>query len=143
MLILQEDTMEKLCSHAQMEYPKECCGIMLGKRQDEQRITYKVIPTKNIIDESKNTTHFLINPLEILEAELLAQKEKLEIVGFYHSHPDYEAIASEEDMLYMMEGYSYSIISVKNGTSVRISSFEKVSQADTDAKEEDILVKEK
>lgn len=136
MLILRDDAMKKICSHAQMEYPKECCGIMLGKRFGEQRFTYRIIPTRNILDESQNTKHFMMDSLEIVKAELLAEKENLEIVGFYHSHPDQEAIASKEDMLYMIAGYSYPIISVKNGTSVSVNSY-------ADAKEENILIKEK
>ena len=105
MLILQKNVMEKIYSHGQMEYPKECCGIILGRRLEEKRIAYKVIQTRNMIDEGKNTTQFLINPIEIVKAELLAEKEQLEIVGFYHSHPDYEAVASKADVVHMIAGY--------------------------------------
>lgn len=143
MLILQDDTIEMICSHAQNEYPKECCGIMLGKRLGEQRIVYSIIQTRNMIEENQNKTHFLMNPIEIVKAELSAEREKLEIVGFYHSHPDYEAVASNEDVLHMITGYSYLIISAKNGICVKVNSFEKIMQTDTDAKEEEILVKEK
>lgn len=136
MLILRDDAMKKICSHAQMEYPKGCCGIMLGKRLGEQRYTYRIIPTKNVLDESQNTKHFMMDSLEIVKIELLAEKENLEIVGFYHSHPDQEAVASDEDMHYMIAGYSYPIISVKNGTSVSMNSY-------ADEKEENILIKEK
>lgn len=141
MLIFQNNTMEGMCSHAQTDYPKECCGILLGKRLDGKRYVHKVIRTSNIVDESEKATHFSMNPLEIIEVEMLAEKEKIEIIGFYHSHPDYEAVASREDMLYMMEGYSYPILSVRNGICVKVSSFEKRKQTDTDVKEE--IVKEK
>ncbi|MDD6206984.1 MAG: M67 family metallopeptidase [Clostridiales bacterium] len=136
MLILQDDTLEAICSHAQEEYPKECCGIMLGTRNGEQRIAHRVIKTRNMAGKSRNVTHFLMNPFEIVEAELLAEKEQLEIVGFYHSHPDYEAAASVTDLHYMMAGYSYSIVSVIDGRSVNVKSFEKLEHSDQDAKEE-------
>lgn len=74
--------------------------------------------------------------MEVVKAELLAEEEGFEIVGFYHSHPDYEAVVSKADKLYMIEGYSYPVISVKNGKCVKVKSFEKTAQTDTDVKEE-------
>lgn len=142
MLILQDAVMKKMCLHAQTEYPKECCGILLGRRKGKKRIACKVMQTGNIADEDQNTTHFSINPLEIVKAERSAERQNLEIVGFYHSHPDYEAAASKSDILHMIEGYSYPIISVKDGRCVKVKSFEKTVQTDTDAKEE-VLVKER
>lgn len=142
MLIFQSDIVEKLYSHAQTEYPKECCGILIGKRQGECRIAGSVVQTVNMAEESQNTTQFLIHPLEIVKAEVLAEREGLEIVGFYHSHPDYEAVASDEDILHMIAEYSYLILSVKNGVCEELNSFEKIIQTDTAIKEE-ILVKER
>lgn len=142
MLVFRNDTIEKICFHAQSEYPRECCGILLGKNRAGERIAYMAIPTRNMVNERKNVTHFLINPLEIVKAELFAEQKGFEIVGFYHSHPDYESVVSEADKLYMIEGYSYPIISVKNRKCIKIKSFEKVSQTDKDVKEE-IVVKEK
>lgn len=142
MLLFQDGTMQKICCHAQNEYPRECCGILLGKRMDGRKTVYRVIQTRNMADKRQSGAHFLINPLEIVRAEGLAEGEKLEIVGFYHSHPDHAAVASQEDILHMIAGYSYPIVSVENGICVRVNSFEKLKQTDQDAKEE-ILVKEK
>lgn len=142
MLVFENDIEEQICSHAQTEYPRECCGIMLGKHQKEKRQVYRIIPTRNVVEGGKNTTQFLINPFVIVKAELAAEKEGLEIVGFYHSHPDYRAVTSEEDILHMIAGYSYLIVSVVNGVSVEIKGFEKLFQTDIDVKEE-TLTKEK
>lgn len=142
MLVFQDDVMQKIYFHAQSEYPRECCGILLGRQLDGRRVADRMIPVRNMADERQSGVHFLINPLEIVKVELLAEREKREIVGFYHSHPDYDAAASKEDILHMIAGYSYPIISVKNGICVRLNSFEKLKQADHDAKEE-IWIKEK
>lgn len=142
MLIFQNNTLETLCSYAKAEYPTECCGILLGLRKNGQRLVYNVIPTENTVAEKKNKVHFLIDPIAVLRAELSAERQQLEIVGFYHSHPDHDAVASYEDITYMITGYSYPIISVKNGSSVDVKCFQKALQTDTDAKEE-IWVKEK
>lgn len=141
MLILQNDLIEILHSHAQKEYPRECCGILMGKRLDQHRLASNVIQTENRKEENSQTTRFQIHPLEIFKAEEEGEREDLEIVGFYHSHPDYEAVPSLEDSYHMITGYSYLILSVKNGLCVNMNSYEKITQMDTGA--EEILVKEK
>lgn len=135
--------MEEIHSYARTAYPKECCGILIGKRLENNRIVHKVIQTRNMIDENQNSIHFVMNPLEVVRVELLADVEKLEIVGFYHSHPDYEAVASGEDLLHMIEGYSYLIISVRYGVCIGENSFEKIVQTDMDVRKEEIQIKEK
>lgn len=136
MLILLNNIRKKMCSHAKREYPGECCGIILGRRSGEQRIAHRIIPTENTTEDNRNATHFSIDPLEVAKAEVSADREQLEIVGFYHSHPEYEAVASAEDIRHMIAGYSYPIISVKNGRCVEVNCFEKIKQTDTDAKKE-------
>lgn len=129
MLILQSDIARTLVSHAQSEYPRECCGILLGEYANGRKTVSKLIPTENT---SGSAAHFRIDPLAILKAE----REPLEILGFYHSHPDCEAIPSQEDILYMIEGYSYLIISVYDGKCSDIRSFERISQTSDEIKEE-------
>ena len=139
MLIIQNEIAKKLCSHAKSEYPCECCGIILGKRTENRKTAEKVIPTENMADSEHQ---FQIDPLAVLKAELWLEREQLEITGFYHSHPDCEAVPSEQDISSMIAGYSYLIISVQGGECADIRSFERISQTDLDVKEE-ILIKEK
>lgn len=140
MLVVNKKIEEALYFHAKAEYPEECCGIILGKREGEKRIAYRVIPIENMGDTKQKATHFIMDPLEVAKIELSAEQERLEIIGFYHSHPDYEAIASSDDALYMIAGYSYPILSVRKGVCVRIACFEKRTQTSTEAKEEKIMI---
>lgn len=128
MLIFQKDTMKKICSHARTEYPNECCGILLGKHQTDWRTVSRIVPTENLAEAGEKTTHFSIDPLELVRIERFAGEEGLEIVGFYHSHPDCDAIVSKTDALHMIEGYSYPILSVKDGKCVEVNSFEKTAR---------------
>lgn len=143
MVVFRDDTLERIYAHAKHDYPKECCGILLGKRLGGQRIACRIIQTQNMRGEDDTTTHFRINPLEIVRGEREAEVDGLELIGFYHSHPDHEAVASQEDILHMIVGHSYPIVSVKKGICVGINSFEKIEQTAPDAKEEEILTKEK
>lgn len=140
MLLLLNDTLEAICSHSQREYPKECCGILLGTRESNKRTVVQIVPVKNMAKEGQNTTHFYINPLELVQTERLAEEEGLEIVGFYHSHPDYEAVASKLDCLHMIAGYSYPILSVIDGRCEKVNSFTKKVQTDLDVKKERIAI---
>lgn len=142
MLTLKNDTLDRLCAHAQAEYPRECCGILLGRHTDGQRIVFRIVQTENTAGEKQRATYFQIDPLALAKAELAAEQEHLEIVGFYHSHPDHDAVPSNEDTRHMIVGYSYPIVSVQHGKCVKVCSFEKTRQTDADAQEE-ILIKEK
>lgn len=135
MLIVQNHTMDEVFTHAVWEYPMECCGILLGTRDAAVRRVYQVVSTRNRAESGKKT-HFLIDPLELVRIEQFALERGWEIVGFYHSHPDSAALASEEDIAHMIFGYSYLIISVREGICESVSSFEKASQNGSSIREE-------
>lgn len=123
MLIFLNGVKKKIYEHAKSEYPKECCGVLAGKRGEDERTVCKVIPTKNAADAERRNTYFSINPLELMRIEQEIEQEELQIVGFYHSHPDCDAIASKEDAAHMIEGYSYPIVEIRNGDCLIINSY--------------------
>ncbi|MGN1119343.1 MAG: Mov34/MPN/PAD-1 family protein [Oscillospiraceae bacterium] len=137
MLFLNNDIQSEITRHAVADYPNECCGILIGQIDGGNKTVRLVFPAENTADSRK--THFSINPSEILHAEIYAQQNNLEIVGFYHSHPDNEAVASTEDILFMIPGYSYPIISVRNGNPTELRCYTK---ADNSAVCEEPIKKE-
>lgn len=140
MLIFENGTQKALYLHAESAYPEECCGILLGKRRGEIRIAYQAIRAENTGDEKQRATHFSMDPLQIAKIEMSAEQDGLEIVGFYHSHPDYEAVASREDALYMLAAHSYPIVSVKDGVCRQMIAFEKSSSESTEVNKEKIMI---
>ncbi len=119
-------------SHAEAIYPEECCGILIGtlKRDpDNNKIVIEVIPTINTwegsSDEISRTKYsrYIIPPQEIFQAQKRAENLQLEIIGFFHSHPDTVAIPSECDREQAWEIYSYPIISVIQGKVQSIGSW--------------------
>jgi proteasome lid subunit RPN8/RPN11 len=113
MIVFTKEQITEIEDHASATYPKECCGILLGTRQKEQRIVREIYRAYNASAEPQ--THFVLTSDTILYAEILATKENLEIIGFYHSHPDCEACLSQEDQKYVMPEMSYPVISVSHG----------------------------
>lgn len=128
MLVFQNHTMDDTCVHAFREYPLECCGVLLGLREAGSRRVYRTVPAQNRAGASQRNTHFRIDPLELVRIENLALEKGWEIVGFYHSHPDREALPSDEDAAHMIAGYSYLILSMGADGCESAGSFEKTVQ---------------
>lgn len=106
--------------HAQKVYPGECCGIMLGRKK-ENGISeiVKIYEAENLERQITGTDSndvskisFEIDPLTIYKAEKQYMESGLEIIGFYHSHPDKEAILSEKDKKRMLPDMLYAVLSV-------------------------------
>jgi len=113
-------------NHAERTYPEECCGILLGNLTDGDKIALEVIPTENAwnteaayfpADRSlySSKKRYAIAPQTMLQIQREARNRALNIIGIYHSHPDYPPIPSAWDSLYAWVEYSYIIVSVQNG----------------------------
>lgn len=124
MLVFLNGTKESILQQAAKEYPHECCGVLLGSRIHGIRNVSRVIPVSNE-DKVNKRNSFLIDPMAIVRIEEIAEREGLEIVGFYHSHPDCRAELSMEDQSHMIPDFSYPIVSVSKGICQELVSFVK------------------
>jgi proteasome lid subunit RPN8/RPN11 len=87
---------DQLRAHGEETYPNECCGILLGRTDAETINVYQLIRAGNTrTDSAHNRYH--IAPQELIKAQREARKAGLDIVGFYHSHPDHPAQWSPTD----------------------------------------------
>jgi proteasome lid subunit RPN8/RPN11 len=106
------NTFNSLTQHALADYPGECCGILLGTRDDQIRRVSQVIPCRNV--HVSPATRYAIDPAELISIQRRAREQQLEIVGFYHSHPDHPPTFSETDLKEAnWAGCSYVILSVR------------------------------
>ena len=71
-------------------------------------------PISNAREESAKRNRFLIEPEELMKGESYARAKDLEVVGFYHSHPESPAVPSQYDLEHAWPTYSYIIVSVIN-----------------------------
>jgi proteasome lid subunit RPN8/RPN11 len=119
-----------ICNHAESVYPEECCGILLGEIKKTSKIVVEVIPTINAwtraksdkVDRTKNS-RYTIDPSDIFTAQKRSRDLQLDIIGFFHSHPDCPAIPSTCDRSQAWEVYSYLIVSLINGKVKEIKSW--------------------
>jgi proteasome lid subunit RPN8/RPN11 len=121
--------LDEIRRHAEGEYPKECCGLLIGRIEDEGS-TRVVIETQSVANTwgESDTIHrrMLIEPLAYMRAEREFAKQGLGVVGNYHSHPNHAAIPSEFDLenLAPWTTMSYIVVSVMNGRASELRSWE-------------------
>jgi proteasome lid subunit RPN8/RPN11 len=129
-IAISPEQLKLIYNHAESVYPEECCGILLGKMTGLSKTVVEVIPTVNTwekaesdeVDRNKNS-RYSIDPQDIFTAQKRARELHLDIIGFFHSHPDYPAIPSTCDRTQAWEVYSYPIVSVINGKVSEIKSW--------------------
>ena len=110
---------EKIRAHGAETYPNECCGALLGRDSEASdrnasRVVSALFPLLNRHGESPRN-RFSVTAEDVLEADRAAQKQGLEVIGWYHSHPDHPARPSQFDQDHAWPWYSYIIVSVQNG----------------------------
>lgn len=71
------------------------------------------MPASNVSPDDRHRK-FEIAPKEYLKAEDFAAKNKLVLLGIYHSHPDHPAVPSVSDRVSAQPYFSYVILSVVN-----------------------------
>jgi len=97
-------------------YPNECCGALLGVLADTgAKQVRALLALDNRREGEAARTRFLITGEDMLWAMKQARDQGLDIIGFYHSHPDHPARPSEFDREHAWPGYSYIIVAVAGG----------------------------
>jgi proteasome lid subunit RPN8/RPN11 len=101
-------------AHAEETYPHECCGFLIGRAAGDEREARRVTRADNQRSDSPRN-RYLISPEAYLRAEQEAEEGGLEVIGFYHSHPDAPPRPSEFDRSHALPGCSYVIVGVEGG----------------------------
>jgi proteasome lid subunit RPN8/RPN11 len=123
---LSSDIAQKIRDHGVETYPHECCGALLGRDLDAgtpsaldaaespSREIVALFPLVNRRDDSPRN-RFSVTSEDVRDAEKAAREKGIDVVGWYHSHPDHPAAPSEYDRDHAWPWYSYIIVSVANG----------------------------
>lgn len=124
MIILNEQILNAITAHAERDYPHECGGMLIGQFSDDRKTVIETFPLENAREEDARHDRILILPKDVLRAERYAREKKLDVVGYYHSHPDDKAVPSQYDLDHALPVWSYVIASVIEGKVVDIRSWE-------------------
>jgi proteasome lid subunit RPN8/RPN11 len=138
MLRIEYADYEALRAHGEETYPNECCGVLLGKSSaSEGNYVRQIVRAGNTRTDSAHN-RYNIAPQELVKIQRQARGLGLDIVGFYHSHPDHPAQWSKTDFAEAhWLGCSYIITSVEKGKAVLTNSFLLSGTGEDDKKFED------
>ena len=119
-LIMPPDALDVLHAHAQEGYPHEVVGIIAGDKQSG--LANRIQP---LINERADSAHnrYKVSGLTLMRAEQRLEAEGLEILGYYHSHPDHPSEYSDYDRDHALPNLSYVIVSVVDGKAVDTASW--------------------
>ena len=118
-LVISRRHLQTIELHGKTTYPEECCGVLIGRPAagDGTTLVERLLSVDNERGDSRHN-RYVISPETILAAQREARVAGLEIVGYYHSHPDHPARPSDFDREHAWPGLSYLIVSVERGQAV-------------------------
>jgi len=125
MLRLSSEPEKNIRTDGETAYPNECCGVLIGEVDNEGIKTVKsTLTIDNAREDVEQYHRFLITPEDMMKAEQTARSMKLDVIGFYHSHPDHPSKPSGYDKDHALPFYSYVIVSVDKGKAQILTSWE-------------------
>lgn len=140
MIRIEESIAKGIAAHAERDYPHECGGMLIGRFEDGKKSVLETFPLENAREEQERHNRVLILPRDVLRAERYAREKKLDVVGYYHSHPESPAVPSQYDLDHALPVWSYVIASVVEGKVIDMRSWEM--ENDRSMFNEELVVKE-
>ncbi len=118
---LPASLLEEIRRQGELAYPAECCGALVGRVGEEGKEVVRLAPAVN--RRSDDPHRYLIAPDDLRSLEAGLRRESLEVVGYYHSHPDHPARPSGFDTDHAWPWYSYLIVRVDRGRAADAASW--------------------
>lgn len=120
---LTEAHLTAIRHHGERTFPHECCGFILGRQDNGAKSVTSLSAADNARENTAQHNRFLITAEMYLAADKEARVQGLDILGFYHSHPNAPARPSEYDREHAWAWYSYVIVSIQDGSARDLTSW--------------------
>jgi proteasome lid subunit RPN8/RPN11 len=85
----------QILAEARAAAPRECCGLVLGRRRHDTAVAAALHPARNL---AADADRFQIDPADHFAAARAARARGRAIIGCYHSHPGGRALPSAHDL---------------------------------------------
>jgi proteasome lid subunit RPN8/RPN11 len=112
---------DEIRGHGEAAYPAECCGVLVGRTEAGAKEVLRLSPAVN--RRTDDPHRYLIAPDDLRRLEAEVRAAGLEIVGYYHSHPDHPAVPSAFDAEHAWPWYSYLIVQIDRGRGASMASW--------------------
>jgi proteasome lid subunit RPN8/RPN11 len=122
MIRIEKNAWDLMVAHAESTFPNECCGAMLGQSDGDSKTVKLAIRLENAF-EGSHAARYQLRTDDLLKAEREAQRQGMDLIGIYHSHPDCDAYFSETDLKNSCPWYSFVVLSVRQGRFHHANSF--------------------
>jgi proteasome lid subunit RPN8/RPN11 len=119
-LRIARSLVERMLAHVRAGYPYEACGVFLGRPAGPggPAVAADVVPVLNRETE-KPRVRYAIAPEDLVRVDRDARSRGLEIIGYFHSHPDHPARPSETDRQRaadtLSDGVLHVVVGVEQG----------------------------
>lgn len=121
---LPADVDAEIRVHCERAYPLEACGAIFGHGDGESEpwtiASIRPAPNQHGDDQRRR---YLVPPEFQMFAEREAGRQNLDVIGYFHSHPDHPAQPSEYDRVHAWAGYLYAICAVAQGKATELNAF--------------------
>lgn len=113
MLHIERIVLHAIARHCRSELPREGCGVLLGSGQTHSATPAVITAWAPIANRAENPhTSFRFDEAEWIAALYAAERDSLNVIGLFHSHPQTKAYPSEDDIAGVAWGrMSYWIVS--------------------------------
>ncbi|HET6779241.1 MAG TPA: M67 family metallopeptidase [Gemmatimonadales bacterium] len=120
-LRVNEALLDEIRRQSEQAYPAECCGLLAGRSGARAKEVLRLKPVTN--QRTDDPHRYLISAEDLRGAARELERSGLEVLGFYHSHPDHPAVPSAFDQEHAWPWYSYLIVQVEGGRSGDVASW--------------------
>jgi len=108
-LEISRTLVDAILEQSRVEYPDECCGVILGPVGSDKALRHKPM-----INAAHSPTFYEFDPKDLLALYREVDDNDEEIVVIYHSHTETEAYPSRTDIAYAGEpGAHYVLVSTR------------------------------
>ncbi len=108
-LTISRSIVDAILEQSRVEYPDECCGVILGPVGADTPISHKPM-----LNAAHSPTFYEFDPKDLLALYREVDDNDEEIVVIYHSHTETEAYPSRTDIAYAGEpGAHYVLVSTR------------------------------
>lgn len=123
-LVLEPRHVTAIRRHAEADYPHEACGLIGGMMEPggERRVAVTLVPLLNARGDAPRN-RYLIDPESFRRAQAQLDRDGLDVIGVYHSHPDALARPSAFDREHAWPWLSYVIAAVARGRAGEVRSW--------------------
>ena len=91
MIRIPKSIYQRMVDHAKKEWPLECCGILSGRDETVEK-------AYELQNEEGNSVRYSMSPREQLRVFEEMEKESIDMIAIYHSHPHTIPFPSETDV---------------------------------------------